>query len=365
MQRNISRFVGMDNVTGGGLGQNGLQPGLIVNAIVDDNGIHKREGFFLHIALPYSHSLSNGLAVTLCAGGSPQALYEVDLEESSTSLLQTIPGSREILSYIEIGDLIFISNSQWCGVYEDGSIRKWGLIIDELNERTWIRESNGSRYYMADPQGDVTTTLKPHDFVHAPNPMKWITHAFGRIWGVIGNRVVYSDEMSPEWFNDAENFIEFQSEPQMIARSKAGLFIGLADQTVFLSGTNPEDMSYHQQAVKPFGAVPNTLQYTGGFKNLGFDTPVWIDPQGKAVAGLADGSIADITGGQVRFDVSAGVGSLFRMYKGKPQYLATVMLPDDYINGDPVTHDWVLNIYKKKLSSTVNLGIKATGRLLT
>jgi len=365
MKEDISRFVGMNNVTGGELGRyNVLQPGLLLNATVDSEGIKQREGRVLRITLPYAHSMSNGLLVDLCAGGVEQALYLLDLPSGTATLIQTIPGTREVLSYVEIGDCIFISKKGWCGVYESGSIRKWGLIIDQLNERSWIRETNGSRYYMADPQGNATTTLKPHDFVHAPNPMRWITYAHGRIWGVIGNRIVYSDEMSYEWFNDDENFVEFQSEPQMIAASKSGLFIGLIDRTIYLHGTNPEEMSYHQQATKPFGAVPNTLQYTGGFKDLGgFDTPLWIDPSGKAIAGLSDGSIVDVTGGNVRFDVEAGVGSLFRMYKGKPQYMANVMLPDNYINGDPVTHDWVLNIYNKKLSSGIDVGLKAVGRL--
>lgn len=348
----ITQFVGMDNVDGGGfIDEFMLKPSLIINATIDKNRkLVKRTGYSKIIDIENCHSLFLGDNATLCVGNG-QKLYELDLVNQTKTQLTTVQGPVYPLSYVEIGSLIFIANKHWCGVYENGSIRKWGKIIDDMNNLSWVRETNGSRYFLADNEGNPTATLKPHDFVHPPDPMDYITFAHGRIWGARGNVIYYSDDMSPEWFQDDVNNFEFKDKVKMIARSTGGLFVGFENYTVFLAGSHPKEMNY---IYKDRGVISHTLQYTERFGDLGYDIPVWATPEG-IVAGLPDGSILDLTKGTLKYDLGECVGSMFRLVNGVPQYLVTLKQPTTIVNGDEVTYDWIKDISKVNLSGNVNI----------
>lgn len=359
----ISRFTGMNNVSGGGwVAEETMAPALLLNAVPDQMGrLAVREGSTLHMAIADCHSLFLGVNATLCVGDG-QTLYLLDLDAKTKAALATVAGPKTPLSYVEIGRCVYMSNRHWCAALENGAVRKWGRIIDQMNALAWVREANGSRFFLADAAGRPTATLKPHDYVHPPEPMDFIAKAHGRIWGARGKSVVFSDAVSVEWFQDDTNRIDFEEEPTMIAESAGGLFIGFPSRTVFLMGTQPLEM---QPLWKNIGALPRTLQYTDKFSELGANVPIWGTPNSGIVAGLPDGSIVSLTKDRMRYDPGESVGSLFRIHKGEPQYLMTIIQPEEVQRADPVTHDWVRDIYQAKLSATMRTELYSSADLET
>lgn len=342
MQLTINGFQGMDNVSGGGMAEGAVIPGLVINATQDATGkLLKRQGCELAMSLADCHSMFTGRNGTFCVGGS--SLYKLNMVAfTKGSSLATIPGGKVPLYYVEIGDLVFMSNINWIGVYERGTVRTWGQIIDDLDAMNWVREENGSMYFLANSDGTPSAVLKPHDFVHKPSPMKYITFGHGRIWGARGNRVFYSDELSPEWWQDDVNFFEFQKDVVLIAAARDGMYVGTEDQTVFLAGTDPRQMAFMPHDI---GAIENTMQYCSAFNELGNNTALWATPRNGIVAGLPGGNLAEITAGRIRYDAEAGISSFFRRLNGQPQYGFVVTYPDAVTNGDQATKDWIDEIY--------------------
>ena len=313
-------FTGMDNVSGGSVSDGLVIPDLIINATVTDGMVKKRGGYALSIPITGCHSLCPR-SVPLCAGTGK--LYLLNLDAGTKTEVASLPTSAP-LSYVEIGLCIFISSRDWCGVYESGIIRKWGKIIDDLDDMNWVQAENGE-YFLADPQGNATATMKPHEHVHAPDPMEHIIFAHGRIWGSRGTVLYYSDGMSPEWFQDDVNQIPFQDEIKMIAPSQGGLFIGFDNKVIFLNGSDPATMGY---TVRKPGALPYTMQQIHNFGDFG-TVPAWGTPKGKIMAGMPDGSLVDLTAGKTKFTISEAKGSSFRVVNGKPRYSMTFEMPDD------------------------------------
>ena len=329
----------MNNVSGGGIKDGILQPGIILNAVIDpENRVVQRDGYSLHIAIDGCHSLFAGTFVVLCVGDTRQ-LYKVDLTAKTKTALTTITSNHRVY-YAEVGDSVYMSSKNWNGVYDfsTDSVRDWGEIIDTMDALNWVRETNGNKYFLADYSGNPTAAMKPHDFVHKPDPMEYIVYGHGRIWGSRNKTVYYSDAVSPEWFQDDVNNLQFNDVVRMIAVSSGGIYVGFDNYTVFLAGTNPDEMQY---VPKKTGAIPHTVQYARGFGELGNNIPVWGTPSGQVMAGMPDGNLMDLTKGNIRFDVSEGVGSSFRIINGEPQYLMTFTLPEERVAGDETTHEWV------------------------
>jgi hypothetical protein len=289
-------------------------PAIVLNAEVTDGGrLRKRGGYVLKKALTEPHSMWSGSVMLCIAGG---VLYQVD--GGLATSLGTVDGPATQMSYVEIDNLVYMSNPYWKGVYDllTGSLRSWGITLPGapnlslgagdlppgayticytktesgrlsgngplvkvawegsaqgvlLNDlptdgQCWITHPNGQELFLAQVEGGAVTGQVPQavplpSFTVAPPPgFTHFCHAFGRIWGVCGKKAYYSDPFQYEWFRTA-SFIPFLEDLVMVAPVTDGLFVNSMASTWFLEGATPEKMSLRRIGE---GAVPGTLVYT-------------------------------------------------------------------------------------------------------
>lgn len=336
----ILGFTGMDNVSGGLINENVLVPQFIMNALPSSNlRLRRREGSLNEIVLANAHSMWNG-SVTLCVADN--VLYQLNLADSTKTSLGSVEGGNTRMYYVEIGDVIYLSNKSWCKVLENSTLRTWGQSVTDEEDKNWIKHSNGSEYFEKDGH-EPGFVPRQSEFYHEAKPMSYLTEAFGRIWGAIGNKLVYSDPASLEWFqNDVNNF-EFNDEIKMIARGKSELYVGFDDKLVILTGGSAYDSAITPDKMdrrwENFGVVEHTLQYCDFRGELGTHVPTWLSPSGIMIG--ADASIIDVSGGKLRYDVDSPIGSGFYMYKGEPLYIATMLHKVERVVADEATHNWI------------------------
>jgi hypothetical protein len=159
--------------------------------------------------------------------------------------------------------------------------------------------------------------------------MKYITYAFGRVWGSIDKILYYSEPFHPEWFRASLNKFEFDQGINMIAQVPTGLFIGCEDITYFLAGDEPQQM---KQTLAGKGAVPGTLVYCDNVPELGdilspaerihVSVPIWLSQEG-VVIGNASGRLFNLTQQKVKFAPGVKGASVHRMKNGEFQYLTS------------------------------------------
>jgi len=219
------------------------------------------------------------------------------------------------VNYLEINNLVYMSNPYWQGVYDlsQEAVRSWGVALPpapdislvpgdlppgkyslcftrvedgrmsgngplaqvaweggaqgiRLNNlvpgyQCWITHAGGGKLFLAEVAGEVIISQAPQvkplpTFMVTPPPC--FTHfrqAFGRVWGCAGKHLYYSEPFQYEWFK-AGNFIPFLEDLVMAAPVTNGLFVNSRTSTWFLEGTNPGEMSLRRIGG---GAVPGTL----------------------------------------------------------------------------------------------------------
>jgi hypothetical protein len=156
-----------------------------------------------------------------------------------------------------------------------------------------------------------------------------LTHAFGRMWGSVGNKVYYSEPFKWSWWKKGTSFFEFATDVTMIAKTKTGLFIGCED-------ADPLSVRYKPGRDAANGrwgrGSAGTLAYCNNVIELG-DTisppekkhesvPVWVSREG-IVAGNPVGRLFSLSQGKVKFSPGKQGASLYRQKNGDFQFLTS------------------------------------------
>jgi hypothetical protein len=381
---NIRGFHGMSNIQESGSSltdkAGNVTPQIILNSdITRDLSLVKREGQTKKISLTDAKSLWSG-SVMLCV--SRNKLYR--LEGSQATEICSVEGE---LSYAEVNGLIYISSKYFTCVYDQiaRTVRDWGVAlpgapnvsivsgdmppgryclcytrlrddgqisgsgsiievewsgdtagIELLNCDSdclaWITDTNGTDFFLATVESDKI--ISPHYdkplpslLCSAPPKMSLIAYAFGRIWGVSGKSLYYSEPSGYEWFKDS-NCFQFGEEIVMIAPVQAGMYVSSMNTTWVLDGTAPDKMSMR---IVGEGAVPGTLVYDE-FQQSGQEItywrhksvlPVWMSRRGFVI-GNEHLHIANLTEG--RLDIEHGLtgAALSRKTVGVDQVLITM-----------------------------------------
>jgi len=286
-------------------------PGIAMNVEVTDGGLLvRRGGFAKKITLAGVHSLWGGSVFLGVAAG---VLYHI--EGVTARAIGAVTGPPARLQYVEIDNLIYMSNPYWKGVYEvlTGTVRPWGVALPaapsismttgdlppgaytlcytqasggrisgngplvqvsweggaqgiRLNNlpaggQCWITHPNGQNLFLASVTSGVVTGQVPKAIplpslmVSPPPGFSDFCHAFGRIWGVYGKKVYYSGSFQYEWFRPA-NFFPFLEELVMVAPVNEGIFVNSLGSTWFLDGTEPGKMTVRRVGD---GAIPGSL----------------------------------------------------------------------------------------------------------
>jgi hypothetical protein len=151
------------------------------------------------------------------------------------------------------------------------------------------------------------------------------------MWGISGNRLVYSEPLRPDLFSIG-GFFEFSDPPVMVAPINTtptstttgladvaigGIYVGMPTRTVFLTGTRPEAMVQRDIGQ---GVVKGSLAYCNGVPEMGDNVPIWVAQDG-IVAGTPYGNVRNLTRERIQFKAGDVGASMFTMRRGFPQYI--------------------------------------------
>lgn len=374
MAAKVEAFEGMSNVLAKAKRSLSV-PSMILNATVDHDGsVQKREGHELVASLPGAHSLwTDNRGLVLCAAAG--SVYRVSA--GGSTLIHETGAQDAPMSYVEVGGKIYISNAYWTGMYDpaQNSMKSWGdavpaapilipvsgglpageyqvcmtvkneygrtsgnsaistITLEEgsglqilnvhENGSVWMTDPNAGAFQYAGA-GPVITELPqtaepiPTMWGSPPPPMSSMAWAFGRVWGAVGNKVIYSEPYQPELFTLATSFFDMEEPVLLIAKAQNGMFFGCEKATYFLSGSAPVDMV--QVHAGP-GVVPGTLCYADDLGDLGKNVPIWLGVDG-VYAGLTDGRAVNLIKDRVQISPEQLQGaSICRVKDGRKQML--------------------------------------------
>jgi hypothetical protein len=385
----VNGFTGMNNLDPSFYGGKGgiVSPRLVLNADVDDSGtINKRDGFTLYLTLAGSHSLWACDVCMLCAASGK--LYSIG--GGAAVQVATVSGPvNEPLGYCLCEDKVYVSNSYWRGVFDasTNTVTDWGITLpsgpmllssvgslpagmyhvcftavsgSELSGNgpissielttvggiqilnrpagalVWATDQHGYIFSLVgavDNIADIPTIEPLPSFMCGPPPnLACPTYAFGRMWGAFEQELYYSEPYQPGWFKLTSNRFKFDSDITIIAKVPTGLFIGMKDKTVFLSGTEPDQM---QQTNAGAGSIAGSLVYCNNMPELGdilgtpekgyVDVPVWRTTEGF-VAGNASGRLFNLTKHKIKMGTPNRAASLYRQKDGAFQFLSSSVL---------------------------------------
>lgn len=382
---NINAFTGMNNVNPSFSVKKGVvAPRIVLNSDVDDSGkVNIRDGLTAYLALAGSHSLWACEECMICAADN--VLY--DISTGVAVSVSSINGpSSAPLDYAYVEGKIYVSNQYWNGIYNpaNGTFAQWGISIPDqpviiaadgnlplgtyhvtmtnvvngeisgngpiakitlssgggiriLNKPAgaliWATDQDGYTFSLVGSVGTIvdipTIEPLPSFMCTPPLPLTNITYAFGRVWGARGNILYYSEPYQPGWFKFTSNRFLFTSEITVIAKVSSGLFVGMKDKTVFLSGVEPDQMTELSAGA---GSIRGTLAYCNNLPELGdilgtpekgyVDVPVWRTTEG-IVAGNVTGKLYNLSKHKIKMGAPDIGASLYRQKNGIFQYLTS------------------------------------------
>lgn len=387
-QIDINAFAGMSNVSPVFFAEEGvLSPRMVLNADVDaSGGITKRSGQTLYLALAGAHSLRAFDSCMLCAASGK--LYNVG-GGVATQLAAISGPTSEPLSYELCENKVYISNSYWRGIYDPATntVSDWGLALPpgpmllsasgELSAGTYhvcftalsggqlsgngpistiklnstggisiLNRPSSALVWATDVNDHIFSLVGPADridnlpnieplpnFMCGPPPnMTCLTYAFGRMWGAYEQEVYYSEPHQVGWFKITSNRFKFNFEVNTIAKVSSGLFIGMKEKTVFLRGTEPDQM---EQMDAGGGSIKGTLEYCNNVPYLAdimglpekvfSDVPVWRTVDG-IVAGNSTGRLFNLTRDKLKLGIPERGASLYRTKDGVFQFLTSAAM---------------------------------------
>jgi hypothetical protein len=353
-------------------------PKVILNAdVTAEERLKKRGGYRLLASLPNAHSAWGTRHVLLAAAEG--RLYRFYPDGSKVNLCALAGPYEERLFYVAVDDLTYISSRHWMGIFDpvSNTVGPWGIPIPEqpvlsvtsgtgalatgvyqvcytnlVDEQVggngmiaeievlfadstinllnmpagvvaWATDPNGNTFYkVAAGQAKFTgvDTLEPLPtfLCSPPNPMRFIRRAFGRLWGAVDNRLIYSEPYRYDLFKSTNEFT-FPSEIQLVAFVDGGIFVGFDDRTIFLPGTEPSGMrEVHIGA----GVARNILAYCNNVQDMGNNVPVWVSKDGL-VAGSHSGALVKITEDRVQFPAGQEGAAVSRTVNGQEQFLTS------------------------------------------
>lgn len=371
----ILGFRGMNNVSrrpGLLTDRDGLaSPSMVFDSYASsDRVLVKRNGVTKVIALAGAHSLWAGESAFCVAQGT---LYRI----KNQTVAEICSVGDSPMSYAEVGQNVYMANGQWKGVYDTvaDAMGSWGLdlppapkidvISGQLPPGTyhlcytyltdghmsgngaivrvvfegngggislvgqppdtllWITEPNQKNFFLA-PETPVLTPVfgmpLPTYRIIPPPAMSGLLLAFGRIWGISGTKVVYSQPYSYDWFKENNSF-DFSVQVLDMARGVDRLYVRTVLETLVLRGTDPEKM---ELAKLSGGGVPGKAFYAQ-IVQQGVTTivPVWMNLDGLVIA-LPDGNALNVSSERLKISSASSWAGLARTINGERMLVVTV-----------------------------------------
>ena len=201
--------------------------------------------------------------------------------------------------------------------------------------RLYVSPPNEDVLYLADevPAGATSALIYKWDtgmqaqtlLLDKMPPSVSIAHVGGRIYGILGNVLYWSEPLRYGLYRPARNWMLFPGgDLRAIGGVEgAGLYV-VGDKTWFLSGTDPS--SFTQTEVLGYGGPRQQMLRVPreAFTSLNIsvaDVPVWLSERGFH-AGLPEG-VVNLTERQAVVDSYQRIASLYRERHGRRQVMAT------------------------------------------
>lgn len=368
-----------------------FNPRVILNADVRNQGVlSPRGGFKKLVPLVDCHSLWSDenlmLFVAQGAGGGP-ALHR--LEGSSALEVAPISGPRLApMFYERLGaSPVYLSNGYSTGAYEPekGTVRPWGLPLPPppqvsltagnllagtyklaytyhqdgrlggngplavigwdggsagialgnfpTDAYCWITQPNGKELFLA-PVGAGDQITEPYYAqplptlgVIPPPSLTELRAGHGRLWGVAGKTLYYSDPFQPEHFRVA-NTKTFPANLVLVAPFNHGLYVHSLETSWLLKGQDPGKMELEEVGK---GAIPGSLIYVL-VEGMGYEVsrqmsrepcPMWATSTGFVI-GTQTGHLVHVTESRLRLNPMSRGAALHRVRDGWPQTIFTL-----------------------------------------
>jgi hypothetical protein len=163
-------------------------------------------------------------------------------------------------------------------------------------------------------------------FAGNPPPGQVVGYYKGRTFVAENNYLWYSRAYEYELFDLMHGYIGFPSSIRTFAATNDGIFIGTADETVFLAGDTPE--TFARRKVADYGTLLGTEYYVDGYwvgeEGTSGMVPYWTSTYGVCT-GRDGGSFKNLSGGRYILPrgVSAGA-SLLKVRGGTPQFVTSI-----------------------------------------
>jgi hypothetical protein len=115
----------------------------------------------------------------------------------------------------------------------------------------------------------------------------------GRLLVLRGKSLLWSEAMDYGSHSAPRNFIRFRTTPTWMAPLPTGIFVGLQDSVVFLSGTDPGEFTQRTVAAasSEFSGIVADTRYMGMEGSVPAPVAVWFSDVGFVV-GSGDGSVS-------------------------------------------------------------------------
>jgi hypothetical protein len=378
-----------------------ITPRIVLNADVTDGGqILARNGFTPVKALSGTHSLWGGSLLLCIANGASGVPALFRLEGETAIEICTAEGPWQLTTFQEANGLIYISKPSWSAILDplSGAVRSWGVPLPPAPDMSvtagdmppgayfltytnvqdgriggngpvtrigwsgedagirlnnlpagalcWITHAEGGDMFLALHTGNIISRPSPEaqelpTFMCGPCPgFAHFACEHGRIWGVRGKKLYFSESNRYELFRDGAT-IPFNDDLVMVAPTTNGVFVNSLANTWFLDGTDPALMKKERVGD---GALMGSLTYAqmsgpsvgGGYeisrKLTQMPSPIWTTKRG-IVVGTQTGHVVHLTDGKIKINSRTFGAGLYRVQDGVPQVIMS--LYGESLNPDP------------------------------
>jgi hypothetical protein len=213
-------------------------------------------------------------------------------------------------------------------VAEGGGIALTSIATSYVS-RAYVSPANGEKLYWAHNilAGQTVSYVGAHSpgkmlttqFLQAPSPMALLEYYNGRIYGVEGNTLLYTQAMDYSLTRPATDYIMFPSPILMLVAVEDGLYVGDKNGVIFLSGG--EAPQFVQSTADRLAPVSGSATWVdGGAQGEG---PVWLTRRGWVFGGDG-GQIKRLTEGTMALPHYNRAAGLYREHDGMRQLMAFV-----------------------------------------
>lgn len=199
-------------------------------------------------------------------------LYVLNDDFSADSIVTGLTVGLK-MAYCQIGNRTYFSNGVQKGCVVNKEYVAWQAA-------SYVGPAT-HRIFSNPPAGTILTALS------------------GRIYVVSGETAWYSESFAYGWFDLARNFIPFNQPVNMFRAVAGGIYVGLQNRVMFLSGTDPSAFVYTM--VSDQTVITGTdiyVEYSSPNGELLSRSVIWT-AKDDIFIGQPDGKVINVTDGKI------------------------------------------------------------------